>query len=104
MNFISGTPIEHLETIGDEQYIFFVDALSEIHLSQEEYIFLKIAEFNEWTSMFPSDSQFNGVELNEDLIDQIFDVEEWHFSKLIKKSGHKRIVRNLYNVFFVEIS
>jgi hypothetical protein len=38
--------------------------------------------------------------LNTEIIDRIFDKEKWFFSRLNKKSGHKVILRTLYNTFF----
>jgi hypothetical protein len=63
-------------------------------------IFYKIQEYNKWKTLMPSSKELNNVKLSDALIDSIFDIEEWKFTRLSKKSGHKTILKNMYNTFF----
>ena len=85
----------------DGKYIKFFKQLSRLapNIFHKD-IFYKIKEFNNWSSLFPDSKQLNNVKLNEDLINEIFDIEEWVFTRLTKKSGAKTIIKNMYNTFF----
>ena len=83
------------------KYIKFFKQMSKIapNIFQKD-IFDKIKEYNNWTSLFPDSKQLNRVKLSEELINEIFDIEEWTFSRLTKKSGAKTIIKNMYNTYF----
>ena len=42
----------------------------------EQHLFYKIAEFNKWNSIFPSDKELNNVKLNDELVDYIFIIQK----------------------------
>lgn len=64
----------------------------------ENNLCTKIQEENKWSSVFPVDEAFNKVKLSVELIDRIFN--EYHFKDLKKTSGHKAIIKHIYNAYF----
>ena len=78
----------------DKHYINFFTKMSEI-IQDENNIFNKVRDFNNWACIFPSDSEINKVKLNDELVDRIF--ENFFFKDLTKNSTHKNIVKNMYN-------
>ena len=67
---------------------------------QEINIFDEIKEANGWESIFPDTKQLNKVKLTPEIIDTIFDGENWAFTRLKKTSGAKVILRTMYNTWF----
>jgi hypothetical protein len=78
----------------DKHYIKFFTKMSEI-IQDDNNIFNKVRDFNNWGSIFPSDNEINKVKLNDELVDRIF--ENFFFKDLTKNSTHKNIVKNMYN-------
>ena len=81
----------------DNKYIFFFKKLKEL-ITNEDNLFNKIKQFNNWDSIIPNNEQLKKVKLNNELIDIIFN--EFYFKDLHKKSYHITIIKNIYNNFF----
>ena len=86
-----------LEYGWNERFNFFFERLKDL-IHNEDNIFQKVAEYNSWDGIFPSDELFNKVKLSDELIDRIF--KEYHFKDLKKSSTSKAIVKHIYNTFF----
>ena len=84
----------------EQAFQFFLDALSEIHHSQDTHIFHRISELNEWSSMLPTDHEINNARLNDELLDKMF--REWHFATLTRKPCHTILSQNMFNSFVWE--
>jgi hypothetical protein len=78
----------------DKNYIGFLKKIHQL-LQDENNIYEKIREFNNWESIIPEDKELEKVKLNDQLIDRIF--EENTFKDLTKKSSHINIIKNIYN-------
>jgi len=78
----------------DKNYNNFFKKMSQI-IQEEDNIFNKVRDFNNWGSIIPTDDELKKVKLNEDLLDRIFD--EYFFKDLTKNSTHKNIIKNMYN-------
>jgi hypothetical protein len=88
---------ELMEYAFDNRFDFFLEKLSKLK-HDEEHLYHKIAEYNSWNSIFPTDVQLNKVKLNDELIDRIF--KEYSFKDLKKNSSAKVIIKHIYNEFF----
>ena len=88
---------DDLEFGWNERYNTFFERLNKL-IQNEEHLYFKIAEYNSWNSIFPSDEQINKVKLNDDLINRIF--VEYTFKDLTKNSTAKVIIKHIYNEFF----
>jgi hypothetical protein len=78
----------------DDKLFFFLKQTGYM-MTHDDCLFRKIADFNGF-DLFPSD--ITKVKLNPELIDQIF--EEFRFKNLSKSSSSKKILKEIYNVFF----
>jgi len=83
----------------DNRFNFFFERLSKIK-HDNEHLYYKIAEYNNWNCIFPTDDQINKVKLNGELIDRIFN--EYDFKDIKKNSTAKVIIKHIYNEYFVK--
>lgn len=96
LKFNSNTDPETLKTIWNKKYIRFMYQVEKIR-DNKNNVFEKIANLNNWSSIFEGD--LNGkIKLNDDILTQIFD--EYHFKNLNKKSSSIAIVKEIYNTYF----
>ena len=81
----------------DENYNHFFDKM--IHLKYtNDNIFQKIKEYNSFSRIFPSELEIKYANLSDEILTQIFN--EYHFSRLTKKSTVKIILKFVYNTYF----
>ena len=95
--FKAGSNDEYLSIGWDKNYIIFFNKVKDL-MHNKDHLFNKIYQFNNWTSILPSDSQINKSKLNAELIDEIFVM--FKFKDLTKKSSANNIIKNIYNSYF----
>jgi hypothetical protein len=84
----------------NDKLFFFLKQLGWVMFTSDN-LFMKIAKFNDFKyngkfHFFPTDVA--KVKLNPELLDQIF--KEFTFKNLTRESSSKKIVKEIYNVFF----
>jgi hypothetical protein len=84
----------------NDKLFFFLKQLGWVMFTSDN-LFMKIAKFNNFKyngefHFFPTD--VTKVKLNPELLDQIF--KEFTFKNLTRESSSKKIVKEIYNVFF----
>ena len=82
--FINNSSKDDLQTGWNERYLFFFKRIKEL-IIEPNNIFNKIKTYNKWECIFPSDAQIIKLNLNNELIDQIFN--EYYFKDLTKKKA-----------------
>ena len=83
--------------------IFFLDAITNSATSNIfiETIFDKMKTCNNWNSIFPTDDELKKVKLDDDVLDMLFKPNSgWVFKNLKRTSGHKVIVKDVFNITF----
>jgi hypothetical protein len=95
--FVENTDEEFLKIGWDNRYILFFNKLNDLQ-NEENNIFEKIKNFNNWNSIFPEDKFLNKVKLNDELKEEIFN--NFHFKNITKLSGALAIIKNIYNTYF----
>ena len=83
--------------------IFFLDAITNSATSDIfiETIFDKMKTCNNWNSIFPTDDELKKVKLDDDVLDMLFKPNSgWVFKNLKRTSGHKVIVKDVFNITF----
>jgi len=85
----------------DNRYNTFFEKLAKIK-GDENHLYNQIQQVNGWSSCFPEDELLNKAKLNEELIEEIFNGKtyKYYFKDLTRKSGHKLIIKHIYNVYF----
>lgn len=88
---------EELETIWDNDMLFFFDKLERVFLS-EDNIFKKIQKLNNLETIFPND--IKKTKLDDDIKAQIF--TEFSFKFITDKSSTAKILKEIYNTYFAK--
>jgi hypothetical protein len=87
----------------NNNYFFFLDTITNSATSNIfiETIFDKMKTCNKWNSIFPTDDELKKVKLDDDVLDMLFKPNSgWVFKNLKRTSGHKVIVKDVFNITF----
>ena len=49
----------------DKRYSFFFESMKSIISNPHDHLYVKIKDFNNWDSIFPSNEELNKVKLND---------------------------------------
>ena len=96
-SFVNGTDINSIGESWNNKYFFFFDQLKDV-IKNPEHILNKIKASQNWTTIFPEDSQIKKTKFDEETFKLIFDAV--FFKDLNEKSKHMIVFKNTINTYF----